>query len=94
MSPPAEDLGFRNTKDLVKADISPMQKPSLPSSSGSGTQQKAPYFSPNAEGTGLPIAYMAMMRVMEGCGHWHTANDTWKGCFVDVGHQLVFRVLE
>ena len=93
LRPPADDLGFRNTKDLVKADMTPMQKPSLMTSSVSGPQQKAPYFSPNVEGTGLPIADMAMMRVLGGCGHWHKADEAWKGCFVDVDHQFVFRFL-
>ena len=94
LRPPADDLGFRNTKDLVKADMTPMQKPSLMTSSVSGPQQQAPYFSLDAEGTGLPTADMAMMRVLEGCGHLHKAKETWKGCFVDVDYQLVLRFLE
>ena len=74
LRPPADDFGFRNTTDLDKAHKTPVQKPSLMTSSVSGPQQKAPYFSPNAEGTGLPIADMAMMRVFDDCGHWHNAN--------------------
>ena len=68
-----------------------MMKPSLNFQCVSGSQQKAPYFSPNAEGTGLPTADMAFMRVFDEEDTWHKANDTWKGCFVDVDHQLVFR---
>ena len=91
LKPPPDDASAHHTSDLTKRDLTPMMKPSLNFQCVSGSQQKAPYFSPNAEGTGLPTADMAFMRVFDEEDTWHKANDTWKGCFVDVDHQLVFR---
>ena len=68
-----------------------MLKPSLHTESVISSTQKAPYFSPNAEGTGLPIADMYVYDHLDVSGQVLQANDTWKGCFVDVDHQLLFR---
>ena len=66
--------------------------PSLPFGLARGaTQKKAPFFSPNAENVGLPVADMAVLRQCRRQGSWSGLERAWQGFFVDCSHQVAFQ---
>ena len=76
---------------LAQEDFVANHEPSLPFSDVRGTQQKARYFSPNAENVGLPIADQYITRYLFQKNCLGKCSESWKGFFCDVSHKIMFR---
>ena len=75
----------------MQEDFAANHVPTLPFKLVRGTTQKAPYFSPAAEGTGLPIADVIVQRHLDSKGQLHMCALAANGFFSEVEHQLVFK---
>ena len=76
---------------LKDSDLCPMGLGSMPFDSVSGPQ-KAPYFSPQAEGIGIPAADLHVLRALGPQDRLREVSDTWAGCISESEHSIAFRL--
>ena len=88
------DLGADNghaTEVLDKADLCPLTTGSLPFTEVGG-QQKAPYFSPAAEGVAIPTADLHVIRALGPTDQLRDVAKTWSGFISDSQHSIAFQL--
>ena len=76
---------------LVKEDLAPLGNPSLPFGKVATHSDRAPYFSPQAEGVSIGVADQAVLNELRERGRLSDVADAWKGFFCNSSHQVAFR---
>jgi len=82
------------TEILTKYDLAPLGHGSLDFKSVELGGQKAPYFSPSAEGVGLPTADLFVKRCLLPRGMQKDIANVWCGVFCNSKHQMCFKLGE
>ena len=75
---------------LCQEDFVANHEPTLPFYDVRGTSAKSPYFSPNSENVGLPIADQFVTRYLFDKKQLHKIGEAWKGFFSDASYKLIF----
>lgn len=76
---------------LQRRDLVATQAPSVPTNRVSSYSQSAPFFSPNAEGLGVGIADLEVLRECKKAGGLRQLSLAWHGWWCDSSHHVVFR---
>jgi len=81
-----------STEVLKESDLCPLTSGSMPFEQVAGSVQKAPYFSPAAEGIGTPTADLHVLRALGPQDRLREVSSTWAGCISESEHSIAFRV--